>query len=209
MHFDSQEHSSKADEPEYREWAKRHTWHSWRERYKTNRVRLDPMIAKYAAQLKNVAHGFGHDPRSRCYSHGGRAQREEEEEEEESDQEQEQQAEGDAGPDELDNGVPDGAPHAHNQVQDNDMPDYDPDMSQRASLQREPPQKRQRVASPATPSRPRASAAKKGRRGSGHGSPGRISNENNRRSPEERNDEPSARGALDGAIGFDINQMPQ
>jgi hypothetical protein len=34
-------------------------------------------------------------------------------------------------------------------------------------------------------------------------------NENNRRSPEERNDEPSARGALDGAISFDINQMPQ
>lgn len=181
------------------------------------------MIARYAAQLKNVAHGHGHDPRSRCYSHGGRAQREEEEEEE-SDQEQEQQAEGDAGPDELDNRVLDGVPQAHNQVQDNDMPDYepgsaqpelhgqrrdDPDTSQRTSFQREPPRKRQRVASPATPSRPRASAAKKGRRGSGHGSPGRILNENNRRSPEERNDEPSARGALDGAISFDINQMPQ
>ncbi|KAG1819832.1 uncharacterized protein BJ212DRAFT_1267432, partial [Suillus subaureus] len=30
--------------PEYREWAKRHPWQSWRQRYRMNRVRFDPMI---------------------------------------------------------------------------------------------------------------------------------------------------------------------
>ncbi|KAG1778358.1 hypothetical protein EV702DRAFT_1095979 [Suillus placidus] len=208
-----------ADEPEYREWAKRHTWQSWRERYKTNRLRLDPMIVRYAAQLKNVTHGFGHDPRSRRY--GRRAQREEEEE---SDRELEQQVEGDTEPDDLDNRVPDGVPQTRNQVQNNGMPDPepgsaqpqlrrrrrdDPDTSQRASFQGESPRKRQRMASPATPSGPRTSAVEKGRRGSDHGSPGQISSENNGMSREERNDEPFARGALDGAISFDVDQMSQ
>ncbi|KAG2348277.1 hypothetical protein BDR05DRAFT_956848 [Suillus weaverae] len=210
-----------ADEPEYREWAKRHTWQSWRERYKTNRLRLDPMIAGYAAQLKNVTHGFGHDPRSRRYRRGRRAQREEEEE---SDLELEQQAEGDAEPDDLDNRVPDGVPQARNQVQDNGMPDHepgpaqpqlrrrrrdDPDTSQRASFQGESPRKRQRVASPATPSGFRTSAVEKRRRGSGHSSPGRTSSESDGMSREERNDEPFARGTLDGAISFDVDQMSQ
>ncbi|KAG1865406.1 hypothetical protein F4604DRAFT_1928554 [Suillus subluteus] len=208
-----------ADEPEYRGWAKRHTWQSWRERYRKNRVRFDPIIAGYAAHLKNVSHGFGNDPRSRRYRRGRSAQREEEEEEE-SDRELEQQAGGGAGPDDLDHRVPDGVPQARNQVQDNNMSDGepgpaqpqlrrrrrdDPDTSQRASFQQESPRKRQRVASPATPSGP----LEKGRRGSGHGSPGRISNEADGGSPEERNDEPFARGALDGTISFDIDQMPQ
>ncbi|KAG2131258.1 uncharacterized protein EDB93DRAFT_1094478, partial [Suillus bovinus] len=35
-----------ADEPEFIYWAKRHTWQSWRERYRMNRVRFDPMIAE-------------------------------------------------------------------------------------------------------------------------------------------------------------------
>ncbi|KAG2040318.1 hypothetical protein BDR03DRAFT_1008289 [Suillus americanus] len=204
-----------ADEPEYIEWAKRHPWQSWRERYRKNRVRFDPMIARYAAQLKIVSHCLGNDPRSRRYRRERGAQREEEEEE--SDREIEQQAEGGAGPDDLDHRVPDGVPQARNQVQDNNMSDDepgpaqpqlrrrrrdDPETSQRASFQEESPRKRQRVASPATP-------LEKGRRGSGHGSRGRISNEHDGRSPEERNDEPFARGALDGAISFDIAQMPQ
>ncbi|KAG1749514.1 hypothetical protein EDB19DRAFT_145735 [Suillus lakei] len=206
-----------ADEPEYKEWAKRHTWQSWRERYKTNRLRIDPMIARYAAQLKNVTHGFGHDPRSRRYKHGRRAQREEEEEEEEeeSDRELEQQAEGGAGSDDLDNRVPDGVPQASIQVPDNDMRDHepgraqpqlrrrrrdDPDTSQRASFQGESSRKRQRVASPATPSGPHTFAVKKGRRASGHGSPGRNSNENDRRPPQV---------PLDGVISFDIDQVPE
>ncbi|KAG2128873.1 hypothetical protein BD769DRAFT_691313 [Suillus cothurnatus] len=103
-----------ADEPEYSDWAKRHTWQSWRERYRKNRVRFNPMIARYAAQLKDVTHGLGHDPRSRQYRREMRAQREEEEEE--SDRELEQQAEGCAGPDDLDNRAPDRVPQAHNQA---------------------------------------------------------------------------------------------
>ncbi|KAG1799334.1 uncharacterized protein HD556DRAFT_1347138 [Suillus plorans] len=204
-----------ADEPEFREWAKRHTWQSWRERYRMNRVRFDPVIATYAAQLKPVAHGFGHDPRSRRFRHGEIVHREEEEEE--SDQELEQQAERGAGSDDLNNRVPDGIPRARNQVQDNDMRNHepsaaqpqlrrrrrdDPDTSQRANFQGESPRKRRRVASPATASEPRTPAVEKGRWGSGHGSPGQISNENDRRSPE-------AWGALDGAISFDNDQMPQ
>jgi hypothetical protein len=185
-------------------------------------VRFNPMIARYAAQLKDVTHGLGHDPRSRQYRHEMRAQREEEEEE--SDRELEQQAEGGAGPDDLDNRVPDRVPQAHNQVRDNGMPIHEPglaqphlrrrrrddsDASQRSSFRGESSRKRQRVASPTTSSGSRTPAVKKGRRGSGHGSPGRLSNENDVRSPRERNDEPFARGALDGAISFDINQMPQ
>ncbi|KAG2360475.1 hypothetical protein BDR07DRAFT_1513803 [Suillus spraguei] len=63
--------------PEYRGWAKRHTWQSWRERYRMNRVRFDPMIARYAALLKPLTHGLGHDPRSRRYRRGRIVQREE------------------------------------------------------------------------------------------------------------------------------------
>ncbi|KAG2073445.1 hypothetical protein BDR04DRAFT_1010718, partial [Suillus decipiens] len=37
-------HDLTEDLPEYREWAKRHTWQSWRERYRMNRARFDPMI---------------------------------------------------------------------------------------------------------------------------------------------------------------------
>ncbi|KAG2108018.1 uncharacterized protein F5147DRAFT_696263 [Suillus discolor] len=208
-----------ADEPEYKDWAKRHTWQSWRERYRMNRVRFDPMIAMYAAQLKPVAHGFGHDPRSRRFKNGEIAHREEEEEE--SDQEPEQQAERGAGSDDLNNRVPDGIPQARNQVQDNDMRNHepsaaqpqlrrrrrdDPDTSQRANFQGESSRKRQRVASPATPSESRTSTVEKGRWGSDHGSPGQFSIGNDRRSPEERS---VAWGALDGAIGFDNDQMPQ
>ncbi|KAG2126822.1 hypothetical protein DEU56DRAFT_821836 [Suillus clintonianus] len=213
-----------ADEPEYREWAKRHTWQSWRERYKTNRLRLDPMIARYAEQLKAVAHGFGHDPRSRHFIRGRRAQREEEEEEEESDRELEQQAAGEAGPENLDNQLPGGAPEIRDRVQENGVPDHepgpatpqlrrrrrdDPDTSQPASFQGESPQKRQRVASSATPSRPRTSAVEKRQRTSAQDHPGRNSNENDRGSPQERNYEPFAQGALNSATSFDQDQMPE
>ncbi|KAG0701586.1 hypothetical protein DFH29DRAFT_875809 [Suillus ampliporus] len=216
---------SQAFEPEYT-WAKRHTWQSWRERYKTKIRRFDPMIARYAAQLKNVTHGFGHDPRSHRYRHGRpvRGARHMEEEEEESDRELEQHTAGGAEPEDLDNQVPGGIPQVRDEVQENDIPDHepgpaqpqlrrrrrdDPDTSQHASFQGESPQKRQRVASPATPSEPRASAMEKGRRASEHGRPGRNSNEKDQRSPEEGNSESFAQGALDGAISFDINQMPE
>ncbi|KIJ21610.1 hypothetical protein PAXINDRAFT_123573 [Paxillus involutus ATCC 200175] len=42
-------------DPEYA-WVARHTWQSWRERYKKNSVRLDNMVAALVAQ-KKPAHG--------------------------------------------------------------------------------------------------------------------------------------------------------
>ncbi|KAF9446341.1 hypothetical protein P691DRAFT_733514 [Macrolepiota fuliginosa MF-IS2] len=51
-------------------WAKRHTAESWRERYKKNRERLDPIIARYAAQyppeppaLYNLSRRFNKNPK--------------------------------------------------------------------------------------------------------------------------------------------------
>ncbi|KAG2360476.1 hypothetical protein BDR07DRAFT_142245 [Suillus spraguei] len=84
----------------------------------------------------------------------------------------------------------------------------DPDTSPRVNFQGELHRKRQRVASPVTPSRPRTSALEKGRRAIGYKSSSRISNENDERSSEERNRR-FARGVLDGAISFDNDQMPQ
>ncbi|KAF7306750.1 Myb-DNA-bind-2 domain-containing protein [Mycena indigotica] len=43
------------DDPEYA-WVQRHTWQSWRERYKKNSERLDKLIATIVAQT-NPAHG--------------------------------------------------------------------------------------------------------------------------------------------------------
>jgi hypothetical protein len=40
-------------DPEYA-WVSRHTWQSWRERYKKNAVRLDTMIAQIVGQKKPV-----------------------------------------------------------------------------------------------------------------------------------------------------------
>jgi len=209
---------SKALEPEY-VWAKRHTWQSWRERYKMNIPRFDPKIAAYAARLKNVAHGFGHDPRSRRYSRGRlirRAQHMEEEEEEEEEENERQAVDG-ARPEDLDNRVPDGVPQVHEEVQgiENGISDDghgsverqlrrrrrdDPATSQHENFPGESPKKRQRVASPAAPSEPRTSTMEKRQRASGHSRPSRNSNENGRR---------PAQGALDDAISFDIDQIPE
>lgn len=46
---------SKTTDPEYA-WVTRHTWQSWRERYKKNSARLDHMIAVIVEQ-KKPAHG--------------------------------------------------------------------------------------------------------------------------------------------------------
>ncbi|KAI6027195.1 hypothetical protein EDC04DRAFT_2718259 [Pisolithus marmoratus] len=50
---------------EYR-WAARHTWHSWRERYKKNKAYFDPIIANIVNTLGD-GHGYGHEHRSRLY----------------------------------------------------------------------------------------------------------------------------------------------
>ncbi|KAI9456720.1 hypothetical protein HD554DRAFT_1991361, partial [Boletus coccyginus] len=44
-------------------WARRHTWNSWREHYKTRPHVMDPLIERYVQQLKTTGHHFGHDPR--------------------------------------------------------------------------------------------------------------------------------------------------
>jgi hypothetical protein len=226
MSINLREHPSKALEPEYT-WAKRHTWHSWRERYKTHTPYFDPKIAEYAAELKDVSHGFGHDPRSHRYRRGrlvrgAHRMEEEEEEEEESDREAEQREVGGAGPE--DNQVPGGVPQVHEEAEGAvDIPDHgtgpaeqqlrrrrrdDPDTSQREILSGESPHKRQRVADRAV-SRFRASPVEKGRRESGHGRPSRNLSENNRRSPEEGIDGVFARRPLDDTISFGIDQMPE
>ncbi|KAH7890127.1 hypothetical protein F5I97DRAFT_1850356 [Phlebopus sp. FC_14] len=74
-------------------WARRHTWHSWRERYKMQRTRLDPMIEKYVQQLKHIGHTFGHDPRSRQYERFHQVEEDEEDEEEEEGDGQQQEDE--------------------------------------------------------------------------------------------------------------------
>ncbi|KIM52435.1 hypothetical protein SCLCIDRAFT_50341, partial [Scleroderma citrinum Foug A] len=53
-----------AEFPEF-EWAARHTWHSWRERYKNNRVMFDERITHIAAELKPFRSERGDDTRSR------------------------------------------------------------------------------------------------------------------------------------------------
>ncbi|KAF9239092.1 hypothetical protein BU15DRAFT_24072, partial [Melanogaster broomeanus] len=55
-----------ANKPDYK-WARRHTFHSWRERYKKHAKRLDQMIDEYAQRLRNIGHHLGQDPRSRQY----------------------------------------------------------------------------------------------------------------------------------------------
>ncbi|KAI6140242.1 hypothetical protein BKA82DRAFT_1003482 [Pisolithus tinctorius] len=70
-----------AQYPDY-SWAARHTWHSWRERYKKNRAYFDPMIAKAADSLQD-GHGHGHEHRSRMYRIRGKLLNLEGEDEEE------------------------------------------------------------------------------------------------------------------------------
>ncbi|KAI6110269.1 hypothetical protein EDD16DRAFT_1898001 [Pisolithus croceorrhizus] len=72
--------------PEYI-WAARHTWHSWRERYKKNRDYFDPIIAKIAETLQD-GHGHGHEHRSRKYK-GIRSKSLDLEDEEEEEEEEE------------------------------------------------------------------------------------------------------------------------
>ncbi|KAJ7156994.1 hypothetical protein C8R43DRAFT_411549 [Mycena crocata] len=70
-------------------WVRRHTWQSWRERYKKCKNRFDPLIATLAAKLDVAPHQKYH--LSRNAPHSGRAARDEEiysaeeEEEEEHD----------------------------------------------------------------------------------------------------------------------------
>jgi hypothetical protein len=46
-------HEDQIADPEYA-WVSRHTWQSWRERYKKNAVRLDTMIAQIVEQKKPI-----------------------------------------------------------------------------------------------------------------------------------------------------------
>lgn len=46
-------HEDQIADPEYA-WVSRHTWQSWRERYKKNAVRLDTMIAQIVDQKKPI-----------------------------------------------------------------------------------------------------------------------------------------------------------
>lgn len=223
--FSLKEYSFQALEPEYT-WARRHTWHSWRERYKTRPQNFDARIAAYAAQLKKVSHGFGHDPRSHRYRNGmlvrgaQRMEEEEEETEEESDWEREV---GGAGAEDLDNQVPGGVQQVHEEGAGN-IPDRrtgpaeqqlrrrrrdDPDTSQHEVLSGESPQKRRRVADRPATSGSRISPVENARRASNHGHPGRNSKEHDRRSPEEGSDGAFAQGALDDKVDFGIDQMPE
>ncbi|KAH7911112.1 hypothetical protein BJ138DRAFT_1126305 [Hygrophoropsis aurantiaca] len=52
---------------EYR-WAKNHTWQSWRNRYKTKRHILDPMIQEYVDGPQGRGLGLARDPRSRQHN---------------------------------------------------------------------------------------------------------------------------------------------
>lgn len=67
-------------------WARRHTFHSWREHYKNYSQLMDARIDYYLGRYKNVGHHLGHDPRR----HNHRELRQEEEEEEEEDDEEQQ-----------------------------------------------------------------------------------------------------------------------
>ncbi|KIJ63385.1 hypothetical protein HYDPIDRAFT_113374 [Hydnomerulius pinastri MD-312] len=91
-----------APNPDF-QWARRHTAQSWRERYKKQAGRLDPLIDEYAEKLKLVGHTFGHDPRSRRY----RLPRyyEQEEEEDEENQQEEGEEEGVEGENGAEGGV--------------------------------------------------------------------------------------------------------
>lgn len=42
--------------PDEYDWVRRHTWHSWRERYKTRQAWFDPRIAKLAKKLDPAPH---------------------------------------------------------------------------------------------------------------------------------------------------------
>ena len=81
-----------AEFPEF-EWAARHTWHSWRERYKNNSVVFDENIAHIAAELKPYRNERGDDNRSRQHKalRNRRIEEEEEEEEEEEAEEEEEE----------------------------------------------------------------------------------------------------------------------
>ena len=81
-----------AEFPEF-EWAARHTWHSWRERYKNNSVVFDENIAHIAAELKPYRNERGDDNRSRQHKalRNRRIEEEEEEEEEEAEEEEEEE----------------------------------------------------------------------------------------------------------------------
>lgn len=72
-------------------WARRHTFHSWREHYKMNSQMMDVRIDNYLQQLENVGHHLGHDLRRHDHWNLGQEQREEEEEEEEDGEEEEQE----------------------------------------------------------------------------------------------------------------------
>ncbi|KAG9084167.1 hypothetical protein FRC07_013701, partial [Ceratobasidium sp. 392] len=47
--------------PEYAKWSSAHTWQSWRERYKNNKKRLDPLIEAYIAEHGTEQPGEGTD----------------------------------------------------------------------------------------------------------------------------------------------------
>jgi len=188
---------------------------------------FDPKISAYAERLKDVSHGFGHDPRSHRYKRGRlirgarrMEEEEEEEEEEESDQEFEHRQVGGTRAEGLDRQVPGGVPQAHEEGPKN-IPEHgagpaeqqlrtrrrdDPDTSQREILSGESPQKRQRVAYK-LPSRSRAPLMEKGRRASDYDHIGQNSTENGRTSPEEGN--AFVQGALNGTADFVIDQMPE
>ncbi|KIJ06828.1 hypothetical protein PAXINDRAFT_140413, partial [Paxillus involutus ATCC 200175] len=78
-----------SDEPDFA-WARRHTAHSWRERYKKNQPRLDPLIDDHAEQQKDVGHHFGHDARSRRHRLLWYYKEEEEDEEGEGEEQEHQ-----------------------------------------------------------------------------------------------------------------------
>ena len=74
------------------EWAKRHTWQSWRERYRKNRERLDPVIDELVKKRPPPTDGkglFPYDRRANKHRLNAfmRAQMREEDEDEDDDEE--------------------------------------------------------------------------------------------------------------------------